>query len=80
MSPATLYLKLAERGTSFQALLDNTRKDLACNYLHQATRSVTEVTFLLGFSDTSNFTRAFKRWTGSSPTNFRAADQVTPAP
>lgn len=77
MSPATLYLKLAERGTSFQDLLDHTRKELACSYLHQATRSVTEVTFLLGFSDTSNFTRAFKRWTGTSPTNYRVAEQVT---
>ncbi|MBK7685716.1 MAG: AraC family transcriptional regulator [Rhodocyclaceae bacterium] len=78
MSPATLYLKLAERGTSFQALLDLTRKELACNYLHQANRTVTEVTFLLGFTDTSNFTRAFKRWTGSSPKDYRAAEHTTP--
>jgi AraC-like DNA-binding protein len=35
---------------------------------------VTEVTFLLGFTDTSNFTRAFKRWTGVSPTEFRSSD------
>jgi AraC-like DNA-binding protein len=34
--------------------------------------SVTEITFLLGFTDTSNFTGAFKRWTGSSPTLYRA--------
>ncbi len=72
MSPATLYLKLAERDTSFQTLLDHTRKELACSYLHQANRTVTEVTFLLGFTDTSNFTRAFKRWTGSSPKDYRA--------
>ena len=78
MSPANLYLKLAERGTSFQALLDNTRKELACSYLHQANRSVTEVTFLLGFTDTSNFTSAFKRWTGSSPKDYRATEHVAP--
>ncbi|MES2129055.1 MAG: AraC family transcriptional regulator [Pseudomonadota bacterium] len=71
MSPAALHLKLTQRGTHFQELLDKTRMELACGYLQQAARSVTEVTFLLGFADTSNFTRAFKRWTGVSPTEFR---------
>ncbi|WP_247257486.1 AraC family transcriptional regulator [Pseudomonas moorei] len=71
MSPTKLQLKLSQRGTSFQQLLDDTRKALACSYLSQASRPVTEITFLLGFSDTSNFTRAFKRWTGLSPTDFR---------
>ncbi|WP_242486418.1 AraC family transcriptional regulator [Pseudomonas sp. TH03] len=71
MSPTKLQLKLSQRGTHFQQLLDDTRKELACSYLSQASRPVTEITFLLGFSDTSNFTRAFKRWTGLSPTDFR---------
>jgi AraC-like DNA-binding protein len=71
MSPSTLQFKLSQRGTSFQQLLDETRKELACSYISQATRPITEITFLLGFSDTSNFTRAFKRWTGLSPSNFR---------
>lgn len=71
MSPAALHIKLTQRGTHFQELLDHTRKELACGYLQQSARSVTEVTFLLGFADTSNFTRAFKRWTGVSPTEFR---------
>lgn len=71
MSPTKLQLKLSQRGTNFQQLLDDTRKELACSYLSQASRPVTEITFLLGFSDTSNFTRAFKRWTGLSPTDFR---------
>lgn len=75
MSPTTLQLKLSQRGTSFQQLLDDTRRELASNYLLQATRSVTEITFMLGFTDTSNFTRAFKRWTGLSPTEFRARGQ-----
>lgn len=72
MSPTTLQAKLALRGSNFQQLLDDTRKDMACSYLRQGGRSVTEVTFLLGFADTSNFTRAFKRWTGVSPTEFRS--------
>ncbi|MDB6145894.1 MAG: transcriptional regulator, AraC family [Pseudomonas sp.] len=71
MSPTKLQLKLSQRGTHFQQLLDDTRKELACSYLSQLSRPVTEITFLLGFSDTSNFTRAFKRWTGLSPTDFR---------
>jgi len=71
MSPTTLQAKLSQRGSNFQQLLDDTRKELACSYLRQASRSVTEVTFMLGFADTSNFTRAFKRWTGVSPTEFR---------
>ena len=72
MSPTTLQLKLSQRGTNFQQLLDDTRKELAIGYIRQASRSVTEITFLLGFTDTSNFTRAFKRWTGMSPTEFKA--------
>jgi len=71
MSPSTLQLKLSQRGTSFQQLLDDTRKELACSYMQQAARSVTEITYMLGFADSSNFTRAFKRWTGMSPTDFR---------
>ena len=71
MSPGTLQLKLSQHGTNFQKLLDDTRKELGCSYVQQPTRSVTEITFLLGFNDTSNFTRAFKRWTGMSPTEYR---------
>jgi AraC-like DNA-binding protein len=74
MSPATLQSKLSQRGTNFQQLLDDTRKELACSYVQQRSRSVTEITFLLGFTDTSNFTRAFKRWTGTSPTHFRTPE------
>ena len=72
LSPTTLQLKLSQRGTNFQKLLDDTRKELACSYIRQGSRSVTEITFLLGFTDTSNFTRAFKRWTGQSPTEFKS--------
>jgi len=71
VSEATLQLRLAERNTSFQALLDDTRRELACNYMQQAAMSVTEITFMLGYTDVSNFTRAFKRWTGQSPSSFR---------
>jgi AraC-like DNA-binding protein len=71
MSEATLQQRLAERGTSFQELLDDTRCELAIGYLHQPALTVTEIAFLLGFTDASNFTRAFKRWKGVPPSNFR---------
>ncbi|MDE1947026.1 MAG: AraC family transcriptional regulator [Burkholderiales bacterium] len=72
MSEAALNRKLAQRGTRFQDLLNETRKELALGYLAQRSLSVTEIGFLLGFADTSNFTRAFKRWTGRSPTQHRS--------
>ena len=77
MSTSTLQQRLTERGASFHELLNDIRRDLACNYLKQSRVSVTEITFLLGFTDVSNFTRAFKRWTGMSPTRYRGAG---PAP
>jgi AraC-like DNA-binding protein len=71
MSTRTLQQRLIDRGTSFQALLTDIRREFACSYLRQSGVSVTEITFLLGFTDVSNFTRAFKRWMGMSPTRFR---------
>lgn len=71
MSTSSLQQRLIERGTSFHELRNEVRRELACSYLRQSGISVTEITFLLGFTDVSNFTRAFKRWTGSSPTRFR---------
>jgi len=74
MSETTLQSKLAQRDTSFQVLLDEIRAELASTYLRQAKYHITEIAFLLGFSDTSNFARAFRRWTGRSPTEFRRND------
>ncbi|PYE14137.1 AraC family transcriptional regulator [Paraburkholderia silvatlantica] len=71
VSPSTLQVRLAQRGTNFLQIMDDTRRELACNYIQQRTGSVTEIAFLLGFTSTSNFARAFKRWTGISPTQFR---------
>jgi AraC-like DNA-binding protein len=75
MSERTLHHKLAQYNASFQTLLDEIRKELALGYLADRAISVTETTFLLGFSDVSNFTRAFKRWTGTSPTMYRSQKQ-----
>ncbi|MGD8831299.1 MAG: AraC family transcriptional regulator [Pseudomonadales bacterium] len=72
MSERTLARRLSERDYTFSALVDEVRSQLAKEYLRQSRFSVTDVAFLLGFSDQSNFARAFKRWTHESPTEFRA--------
>lgn len=71
MSATTLQQRLTERGTSFHELLNDIRQELATGYLRRSGTSITEIAYLLGFTDLSNFTRAFKRWTGMSPTRFR---------
>lgn len=71
MSSRSLQMKLAAKNTSFQEILDGTRHSLALGYMEQSAISITEAAYLLGFSDVSNFTRAFKRWTGKSPRDFR---------
>jgi AraC-like DNA-binding protein len=71
MSPRTLQRRLAEECTSFDALRDALRKQAAETYLTDATLSVGEVAFLLGFSEPAAFYRAFKRWHKTTPQAFR---------
>jgi len=71
MSSRSLQGKLADRGTSFQEILDSTREGLALGYIEQSNLSITEAAYMLGFSEAANFTRAFKRWTGKSPREYR---------
>lgn len=71
MSTRNLELKLAEVNTNFQKIVESTRQVLAESYIEQSGISITEIAYLLGFSDAANFTRAFKRWTGKSPLSFR---------
>jgi AraC-like DNA-binding protein len=66
----TLRRRLEENGTSFRALLDETRADLARGYIRDR-RPLAEVAFLVGFTDPSTFHRAFKRWTGTTPKAWR---------
>ena len=63
--------RLADEGTSYKTLLDDIRRELALSYLRQAQHSISEITYLLGFSDTSSFTHAFRRWTGEAPSRWR---------
>ena len=69
-STSTLQRRLRKAGTSYQDLLDSTRRDLALDYLRQGGHSLADIAFLVGFSDQANFTRAFRRWTGKAPRSF----------
>lgn len=71
MSERTLSRRLQESGITFRELLDGVREELAREYMLQSEYSVADVCFLLGFTDQSNFAKAFKRWTGLSPTAYR---------
>src|SRR5262245_40001131 len=76
MSRRTLQRKLAEAETTYLQLVDDTRKDLALRYIEDLNRSITDIAFSLGFSQQSAFTRAFKRWTGVNPTEYRARSSL----
>jgi AraC-like DNA-binding protein len=73
MSPRSLLNKLEQRNTSYKEVLAMLRSTLAQQYIEQQNMPITEITFLLGFSDTSSFSRAFRRWTGKSPSDYQAA-------
>ena len=66
-SRQTLYRKLRLEGVTFEQVLDELRHNLALNYLESKKASVKETARLVGYSDPAAFSRAFKRWTGSSP-------------
>lgn len=71
LSRQTLYRRLKAEGTSFEKTLDALRYKLALHYLGGNKVSVNEIAYLVGFSDPAAFSRAFKRWTGSSPREAR---------
>jgi len=73
LSVRTLQRKLGESGTSFRELVDQTRRELAEAYIRDPAVSLSELAFMLGFSDASAFSRAYKRWTGRTPGKERAA-------
>jgi AraC-like DNA-binding protein len=71
MTPATLRRRLHDEGESYQSIKDQLRRDLAISYLSHSTRSVMDIALELGFSERSAFHRAFRKWTGASPGEFR---------
>ena len=73
MSTRTLQRSLQQEGSSFHGLLNEARMELAMDYVTDPKMDLTEIAFLLGFSEQSSFSRSFKRWTGKSPAQQRKA-------
>jgi len=71
----TLRRKLAEEGTCFRSLLNDTRRDLAETYIRDTELAFGEIAYLLGFASAEAFQRAFKRWTGVTPGEFRRSQR-----
>ncbi|MDJ0859811.1 MAG: AraC family transcriptional regulator [Dinoroseobacter sp.] len=71
LSVRSFHRRLSDHGVSFQTLTEDTRRELAEGLLRDQTYSLAEVAFLTGFSEQSSFTRAFKRWVGLTPANYR---------
>ncbi|MDI9246509.1 AraC family transcriptional regulator [Marinobacter sp. CHS3-4] len=72
MSRQTLYRRLKKEGLGFHDLVEEVRKDKAIRYVASDYYALGEIAFLLGFSELSAFSRAFKRWTGIAPAQYRA--------
>jgi AraC-like DNA-binding protein len=73
VSTRTLQRQLADAGLSFKAVLDEMRAEVARTLLVSTERSLLEITYLLGYSDASAFNRAFRRWTGTTPLEYRTS-------
>jgi AraC-like DNA-binding protein len=71
VSLRTMQRRLAEQQQSFRQLLDEIRQQLAEQYLANSRLSLNEITYLLGFANQANFTRAFARWHGMPPSSYR---------
>ena len=71
VSRQTLFRRLKAEDATFEKVLDELRHRLALNYLGGRKASVNETAYLVGFSDPAAFSRAFKRWTGKSPSEMR---------
>lgn len=73
LSVRTLQRQLHDEGQSFASIISDVRFEAASNLLHNSNQSISEICAELGYSDPAHFTRAFRRWSGMSPTQYRAA-------
>lgn len=71
MTPQTLRRRLKDGNTSYQEIKDSIRKDASVYYLSKPGLSIDEIALLMGFSEASSFHRAFKKWTGMTPSSYR---------
>ena len=75
LSPRTLQRRLSAQHSSVKKIIDETRHQLSLDYMNQKHLSIKEIAFSLGFSDPSNFSRAFKRWEGMTPKDYRKSSE-----
>ncbi len=71
LSRSTLQRRLREENTTYRAVLDTTRRDIAIRYLTKTTMNAEEIANVLAYRDANSFSRSFRRWTGSTPLEFR---------
>jgi AraC-like DNA-binding protein len=79
MSPRSLQRKLQQESSSYQDLAESVRKSMAIHYLNQGNYPVKEISYMLGYNELSAFSRAFKKWTGQTPQDFRRSSADSPA-
>jgi AraC-like DNA-binding protein len=72
LSVRPLQRRLTDSGVSFKKVVEDTRRELARQYLQQSTVELSETAFLLGYEDTNSFFRAFHEWEGTSPGEWRS--------
>lgn len=72
LSPRSLQRKLKEEGVKYQEVADEVRKSLALYYISSGNYPLKDISYMLGYNELSAFTRAFKRWTGSSPLSYQS--------
>ena len=72
LSVRTLHRRLAEQGQHYQRIVDDVRRTLAIEFLQKTSLPVEEIAGRVGFSEASNFRKAFRKWTGHAPAHFRA--------
>jgi AraC-like DNA-binding protein len=73
MTPRNMHRKLHKEETSFKQLLTEIRQELAQQYIKDRSKTLTEISFMLGFSEVSSFSRAYKGWNGHPPSEARQA-------
>jgi AraC-like DNA-binding protein len=76
ISPSTLARRLGEEGTSFREILDAVRAEVARQYLRQSPLDLADIAKRVGFSDSAAFGRAFRRWTGQTPGQYRRRTEL----
>jgi AraC-like DNA-binding protein len=78
-SVSALQRQLRAEGSTYRQVLDETRHSIALRLIREHQYSLGQIAYLLGFSDQANFSRAFKRWTGRPPTEYRVPESARQA-